>query len=199
MVYKVLVVGLVGDTAEVSTAFFGGLLRLQQKLAITKDTSVVFEFFENIPKAIDYFKSTDADRLVLIDGLMGIDSDWILKRHTIDEVVPAYPLRTINWDTVSKKRDQGVTDPDLLRRSSYSYNFTPSSDAIRDQSYLDAKNVQAKIVSLSRDGCDSFLDRYSPYTKILPQTVVDVSVKTMNAGPFDFVGCVGTRLMAKAS
>lgn len=199
MGYKVLVVGLVGDTAEVSTAFFGGLLRLQQKLAITKDTSVVFEFFENVQAAIEHFKSTDADRIVLIDGLMGIDSDWILKRHDIDEVVPAYPLRQIRWDAVSQKRDQGVTDPDILRRASYAYNFTPTTDNIRHQSYLDAKDVQAKIVSLSRDGCDSFLNRYSPYTKSLPHTVVDVSVKTMNAGPFDFIGCVGTRLMSKAS
>jgi hypothetical protein len=197
--YKVLVAGIVGDTAEVSTAFFGGLLRLQQKLAVTKDTSVVFEFFERVPAAIDHFKASDADRLILIDGLMGIDSDWILKQHPVDEVVPVYPLRQLNWSAVSTKRQEGVTDPDRLRRAAYTYNFTATSSDVKNQTYLDAKDVQAKIVSLSKQGCASFLDRYDPYTKSVPTSTVDVSVKTMNAGPFDFVGCVGTRLMARAT
>jgi hypothetical protein len=197
--YSILVVGLVGDTAEVSTSFLGGLLRLQQKLAVTKATSVTFEFCENVKTAIDYFKTRDMDRLVIIDGLMGIEGDWILKRHPLDEVVPAYPLREVHWDVVSKKRNDGETDPDRLRRASYRYNFTVDGGECEMQSYLKARHVQAKIVSLSRDGCDAFLKRYCPFTKTLESSTVDVSAKVQNAGPFDFIGCVGSRLLSKTS
>lgn len=195
--YSILVVGLVGDTAGVSTSFMGGLLRLQQTLAVTKATSVTFEFCENIKTAIEYFKSRDMDRLVLIDGLMGVEGDWILKRHPIDEVVPVYPLREVHWERVSEKRGEGVTDADRLRRASYRYNFTAESNECEMQAYLKARHVQAKIVSLSKDGCDSFLKRYCPFTKTLESSTVDVSAKVQNAGPFDFVGCVGTRLLSK--
>jgi hypothetical protein len=197
--YSILVVGLVGDTAEVSTSFLGGLLRLQQKLAVTKNTSVAFEFCENVKSAIEYFMSRKMDRLVLIDGLMGVEGDWILKRHPVDEVVPAYPLREVHWETVSKKRDEGVTDPDRLRRASYRYNFTVDHHECEMQSYLKARQVQAKIVSLSRDACDSFLKRYCPFTKTLESSTVDVSAKVQNAGPFDFVGCVGSRLLSNVT
>jgi len=197
--YSILVVGLVGDTAEVSTSFMGGLLRLQQQLAVTKNTTVAFEFFENIKSAIEYFKSRDMDRLVLIDGLMGIEGDWILKHHPVDEVVPVYPLREVHWDAVTKKRDKGVTDPQQLRRASYRYNFTADGGECEMQSYLKARNVQAKIVSLSRDACDSFVTRYCPFTKTLESSTVDVSAKVQNSGPFDFVGCIGNRLLKNTS
>lgn len=196
--YSVLVVGLVGDTAEVSTSFLGGVLRLQQNLAMSKDTSVQFEFQQNIKDAIAVFLKGTYDRLVMIDSLMGIDADWILKKHpsSVDVVVAAYPLREISWDRVAARRKAGETDPERLRKASYTYNFTASSDECQDLSYIKASSAQAKIVSLSRAGATSFLDTYCPYSRTVEgEILVDLSAKGTNAGPFDFVGCVGTRLL----
>jgi len=196
--YSVLVIGLVGDTTEVSTSFLGGVLRLQQNLAVTKDTSVQFEFQQNIKEAIDVFLRGTHDRLVVIDSLMGIDAEWILKKHpiSVDVVVAAYPLREISWDRVAARREAGEADPEKLRKASYTYNFTVSSDECQDLSYIKASSVQAKIVSLSRTGATTFLDMYCPYSRTVNGDVlVDLSAKGTNAGPFDFVGCVGTRLL----
>lgn len=198
--YSIVVVGVVGDTAEVSTSFLGGVLRLQQKLAVSKDTAIAFEFRHSVKDAIEYFLTKDADRLVIVDSLMGIESDWILKRHpaSMDTVVAAYPLRDISWDRVSSARQNGETDPQRLRKASYTYNFTPTTNECLQGSYMEGSNVQAKIVSLSRQGARDFLASYCPYTKCLDTAVVDIGAKAVNAGPFDFVGCIGSRLLKGA-
>jgi len=198
--YSVLLVGLVGDTADVSTSFLGTLLRLQQKIATSKDVSVEFQFFENIKDAIAYFEMKSSfDRLVLMDSGMGIEADWILKKHPeeMDEVVAAYPKRELNWDAVASARQDGITDPNTLRRASYVYNFTPASKECQHQHYIRASLAQAKIVSVSRSGVAHLLERVCPWTRVLHDTVVDISTKAVNAGPYDFVGCVGTRLLNK--
>lgn len=192
-----MVIGLVGDTAEVSTSFLGCILRLQQKLAVTKNIKVAFEFRHTVKEAIEYFLQSNADRLVMLDSLMGVESEWILKRHpeSMDTVVAAYPLRQISWDRVSEMRQKGVTDPQRLRKASYTYNFTASTGECREGSYMDASSAQAKIVSLSKSGAATFLDAYCPYTKHISNTVVDITTKAVNAGPFDFIGCIGSRLL----
>jgi len=200
MTYSILMVGVVGDTADVSTSFLGTILRLQQSLGAVKDTIVKFEFCHTVKDAIGYFGQSDADRLIILDGMMGVDVEWILKRHPkeFDEVIPAYPLREIRWDAISRLREKGVTDPEALRRESYVYNFTPLEDTTDcvSQSYLKTRSAQAKIVSLSKKGASTFLERYCPYSKRVEDTVVDLSSKGVNSGPFDFVGCVGTRLLS---
>lgn len=203
MGYAILIVGLVGDTAEVSTSFLGTILRLQQRLALTADMSIAFEFRHTTKEAVDYFLQSQSDRLLIVDGLMGLDVDWIVKRHPDDmhEVVAAYPLREIDWTKVSSMRERGTTDPDRLRTESYVYNFTPiagSTDCERG-SYLRVASAQAKIVSLSREGASRFLDRFCPWTKRLEDCIVDVASKGVNSGPYDFSGCIGTRLLANAS
>ena len=198
MAYSILVIGVVGDTAEVSTSFLSTLLRLQQHLHTVQDqTKVSFEFSHSVRDALTYFESSTADRLVLVDGLMGIDVEWILKQHTTQPVVvAAYPLREINWERVSQLRAQGVTNSDTLRRESYVYNFDSDTKDCDSDSYLNVESAQAKIVSLSKEGIQTFLSGYDPYTKRLSNTVIDLSAKGINSGPFDFVGCVGTRLVA---
>lgn len=201
MAFSILVIGIVGDTAEVSTSFLSTLLRLQQHLHTVKDNiKVTFEFSQSVRDALIYFESSTVDRLVLIDGLMGIDVEWILKHHTTQPVVvAAYPLREINWERVSHLRARGVNHSDTLRRESYVYNFDSDTKDCDSDRYLKVESAQAKIVSLSKEGIQTFLSQYDPYTKRLSSnnlsTVVDISSKGINSGPFDFVGCVGTRLV----
>jgi len=198
MGYSVLLIGLVGDTADVSTSFLGTMLRLQQKIATSKDVHIEFQFCESVKDAVTYFRTkTSADRLVIVDSAMGIEPEWILTHHPdeMDEIVAAYPKRELDWTAVASSRADGITDAEKLRLSSYVYNFTPSSTACEERHYIRASVAQAKIVSVSRAGAERLLDRLCPWTREIRDTVVDLSCKAVNAGPYDFAGCVGTRLV----
>lgn len=172
------------------------MLRLQQHLAFAKDVHVEFQCKETVRDAIQYFlTATKGDRLIVLDASMGIQHDWLFKRHPMDEVVAAYPKRELDWAAVAKAREEGTTDPESLRKAAYVYNFTPASSECEHQSYVRASVAQAKILSVSRAGAARVLERLCPWTLELKDTMVDVSTKATNAGPYDFVGCVGHRLL----
>ena len=109
---SVLVAGIVDETYTTSVNFATMMIRLQQRLAVGGDSvrPVQFEFFISVKHAIDHFKKTTASLLVVLDATMSIDPEFILCPHEHDIVVPAYPMRTLDWTRVANHvLDGGAT------------------------------------------------------------------------------------------
>ena len=207
---SLLIAGIVDSgTAEVSTAFAAGMLRFQQQLATRPNApKTAFECFSSVKDAIEHARATNADRTILLDGSMGIDADFLLKDHPLDRVVvAAYPLREIRWDRVLEMVKHDVEhDAESIRQQSYVYNFEKGASfdgtpkECDTQSYLRCDHdVQARIACVPRSCLDEFVSRFDETSSTLRGgCLVDVSAKTTNAGPYDFVGCVLNQLVTNA-
>ena len=217
---KILIAGIVSDEYTVSINFTTTLIRLQQRIATqgTHACPVTFEFFRHVDDAVMFFeRDASLTRLVVLDGGMSCDIDFILFPHTSDVVIPAYPIRGVNWSKVAYVHGATdtartrPTDVDTLRRAGVDYNFvhrpvvsgptgptgpTGSSASLEMGRYIQAENPQAKIMSISRAGVACISSNYDPKTcKLDTICTIDVTARCVNTGPYDFTGCVGTRLL----
>jgi len=207
--HSVLLAVILTETAEVSMNFTEMTVTLQRQLAYagSQTTPCQIEFVNSVVDAVALFKSTDRTRLVVIDGDVGVDVPFIQKIHPFPVVVASYPIRKLNWERISsyimKQRESGKDpNPDEARSEGCIYNFAPASESCLSESYLPVTRAQAKIVSVSRDGLDLFLESYDQATKTVTSDggiVVDLSTTVKNPGPYDFVGVVGRRLLQSAN
>ncbi len=199
---RILIAGIVSDEYTVSINFTTTLIRLQQRIASQGAHScpVTFEFFRHVDDAVMFFqKDQTITRLVVLDGGMSCDIDFLLFPHPPEVVIPAYPVRGVNWSKISSLMETTSTvDVDQVRRAGMEYNFVPrgSSCALDAGRYVEAECPQAKIISMSRKGAETVASRYDPKScKLDTICMIDVTAKCVNAGPYDFTGCVGTRLL----
>jgi len=211
---KILIAGIVSDEYTVSINFTTTLIRLQQRIATqgTHACPVTFEFFRHVDDAIMFFeRDASLTRLVVLDGGMSCDIDFLLFPHTPDVVIPAYPIRGVNWSKIADVHGatdtSGTrpTDVDTLRRAGVEYNFvhrpvasgsSGTSASLEMGRYIQAENPQAKIMSISRAGIACITSHYDPKTCNLDTgCTIDVTARCVNTGPYDFTGCVGTRLL----
>ena len=205
---NVLIAGIVNEAYECSIAFTTTIIRLQQRIASQGEHAcpVGFEFFRSPKDAIDHFRQqTKYTRLVMMDACMGCDVEFILKPRAADIVVAAYPMRSVSFDRVASYlascKEQGTDpDPSTAQKTSMTYNFTAEAGSGVDQEgCVNAVDPQVRIVSLSREGTDTFEEAFDPHTYLLGGTYpVDVTAKCTNTGLYDFSGTVGSRFVVQA-
>lgn len=209
----ILVAGIVDDNYDVSTSFAAGLLRFQQKLSVTPSAPhVIFEFFGRVDDALAHaervLSGTTQPRVVVVDACMGIDADFLLSASFPQDAITiaSYPLRELRWDTVHTTPTGKERYPDDI----LTYNFekhmiqTTPSDActVTDDSRIlmpCSHVVQAKIVSIPLPLIPKFRRQYDRVTHNLlcSNDMIDVTAECINAGPYDFSGCVATHLLTE--
>jgi hypothetical protein len=208
--HSVLVGTIMNDAAELSMSFTESMIQLQRRMAVAGKNAipVQIEFFNSVAAALDFFKNSSShSRLVLLDGDMGCDIEYILKDHPYPIVVGCYPMRSINWERISSyittQRDAGhAPDPEIVRQEGCIYNFKEETDTCVSQTYLPVKEAQAKVVNIHRHALDDFQAMYTPLDRMIhthesQNIVVDLSTKIRNPGPYDFAGIVGKKLLER--
>lgn len=217
MATSVLVCGI--TQSDVSIHFTSGMLRMQTELSRTPGLMVEFEFFLTINDALAYFESSEKhDLCIIIDAQMSVESGFILKNDpTKDFVVASYPLRQIDWDRLKERIVDG-TEP--VSQVGITYNYDPANSVPeRGGCYVRLKKgtyAQLKIFKITKKAIqklaethgklpwyvDGIIDgqRLSPDQRLCQlweasgETIyADIVHKTINIGPYDYVGCVGTR------
>jgi hypothetical protein len=208
----ILVAGIVDSNYEVSTSFAAGLLRFQQKMAVSPSApKVSVEFFSTTDDALKHAEGSalrDAarPRVVLVDASMGIDPEFLLGDHPDDAItVAAYPLRKVRWEAVDPS-NAGRSYPD----DAFVYNFeehmvshTPSNDCVVTDTARILMPctwpVQAKIVSIPLALLPRFRRQYDRTTHHMAcnKDMIDITAECTNCGPYDFSGCVATHLLTK--
>jgi len=199
---SVLVAGIVDETYTASVNFATMMIRLQQSLASGGEfvCPVQFEFFKSTKHAIDHFKKTTASRLVVLDATMSIDPEFIFFPYEHGIVVPAYPMRTLDWTRVATHVLNGDATAESARAAGMSYNFTPAQSNLVDGRYLRCDESQVRIFSISRDAVDTFIASYDPETASFDGPVmIDTKYNVTTSGAYDFAGCVGNRFTSSSS
>ena len=211
---SVLIAGILDDHAEVSLHHMSMLLRLQQTLARTSGVKVAFEFFRHRNEALTYFKTNETiDYIVVVDAFTSANVEFLLSPPPHDFVVAAYPLRTLDWKRVESVLGDSIECTEDIDKVAVSYNFTlddTKPSLCTHGTFLPVKKAQLKVFKLTRAGLKILLDAHPltmldddgavtvPGDDVLcaawPGVVyVDLSTKCVNAGPYDFSGCVGHR------
>jgi hypothetical protein len=199
---SVLVAGIVDETYTASVNFATMMIRTQQRLASGGEfvCPVQFEFFKSTKHAIDHFKKTTASRLVVLDATMSIDPEFIFFPYEHGIVVPAYPMRTLDWTRVATHVLNGDATAESARAAGMSYNFTPAQSNLVDGRYLRCDASQVRIFSISRDAVDAFIASYDPETASFDGPVmIDTKYSVTTSGAYDFAGCVGNRFTSSSS
>ena len=199
---SVFVAGIVDETYTASVNFATMMIRLQQRLASGGEfvCPVQFEFFKSTKHAIDHFKKTAASRLVVLDATMSIDPEFIFFPYEHGIVVPAYPMRTLDWTRVATHVLNGDATAESARAAGMSYNFTPVQSNLVDGRYLRCDESQVRIFSISRDAVDTFIASYDPETASFDGPVmIDTKYSVTTSGAYDFAGCVGNRFTSSSS
>jgi len=201
---SVLVAGIVDETYTTSVNFATMMIRLQQRLATGGDhvCPVQFEFFNSAKHAIEHFKSkTTASRLVVLDATMSIDPEFIFFPYEHGIVVPAYPMRTLDWTRVANHVLNGDATAASARAAGMTYNFGAGGQTdLVDGRYLRCDASQVRIFSISRDAIDTFIAAYDPETSSIETPVmIDIKYNVTTSGAYDFAGCVGNRFTSSSS
>lgn len=200
---SVFVAGIVDETYTASVNFATMMIRLQQRLASGGEfvCPVQFEFFKSAKHAIDHFKKTTASRLVVLDATMSIDPEFIFFPYEHGIVVPAYPMRTLDWTRVATHVLDGDATAESARAAGMTYNFGAGGQTdLVDGRYLRCDASQVRIFSISRDAIDTFIASYDPETASFDGPVmVDIKYSVTTSGAYDFAGCVGNRFTSSSS
>ena len=200
---SVFVAGIVDETYTASVNFATMMIRLQQRLASGGEfvCPVQFEFFKSATHAIDHFKKTTASRLVVLDATMSVDPEFIFFPHDHGIVVPAYPMRSLDWTRVATHVLGGGATAESARAAGMTYNFGASgqTDLVGGR-YLRCDESQVRIFSISRDSIDAFIASYDPETASFDGPVmIDTKYSVTTSGAYDFAGCVGNRFTSSSS
>ena len=199
----ILVAGIVDDRGEVSVSFASMMMRMQQHLVSTPNApKIVFEFFLSVRDALKYARANESiTHMTVIQGDMGLlNLDFLFNRYQDDICLAAYPIRHVDWNKVYALKQKGVTDPKVLERESYKYNFEASQDVHINQDKtirLEGSHApQAKIVKVARTAFDTFENQYDQASHTFHGPCsVDITTEVINSGPYDFVGTVMTSVV----
>lgn len=173
---KTLVAGITEH--EVTTAFVSSIMKMQQIMTTRPGISVGFEFFASVNKALTHFdKAKEFDALVLVDGNMSVDHDFLLNEDADrDFVVASYAIRTLDWDRAREKLvDPECTEPPEYTATTYNFDTATGHGDTLTSSAMYIKNptiLQAKVCRLTRRVLDTIVEKHADVVRSDDGTIV---------------------------